>query len=368
MNTFNIVTNNKTEHLLTFELPARRERSLVGDSDTSSKARQKHLLFGLMKVHPFTIVSHFIKIIQTWLNYLNQLLLPSKYCGKRQKTHSNHLHWHSNWSVLLLHAPPFPPSRVQIPAEACPGDSFLVTSADGEQLLNVIVPPDVEAGSFMEVTVPELTSTVEASTTNPRSVDVTTVNAVAVQVEGEEEDEYFYAEYKITKATVGAAIVGGVVGLAVLGPIGGVAGAGVAAYCTTRKEGKIGSTARDIGRKTYRGISFAKNKVQSKVLQWKNEFVERRRERRERQQNLTNSPLHTAETSSSPTVTVVGIPVATTANPSSKPDGVIWYNGSGTTAITGKWEVWQKTYLPSLPCRMSRQCFTTTIQSGSVVL
>ena len=239
--------------------------------------------------------------------------------------------------MLLLFLPSLPSfsSRVQIPAEACPGDSFLVTSADGEQLLNVIVPPDVEAGSFMEVTVPELSSA-EASTTNPRSIDVTTVNAVAVQVEGEEEDEYFYAEYKITKATVGAAIVGGVVGLAVLGPIGGVAGAGVAAYCTTRKEGKIGSTARDIGRKTYRGISFAKNKVQSKVLQWKNEFVERRRERRERQQNLTNSPLHTTETSSSPTVTVVGIPVATTANQSSKADGVIWYNGSGTTAITGK--------------------------------
>ena len=215
----------------------------------------------------------------------------------------------------------------------------MVTSADGEQLLNVVVPSDVEAGSFLEVTVPELTSsTSEPSTTTPRPVEAAPVNAVAVQVEREEEYEYFYAEYKITKATVGAAIVGGVVGLAVLGPVGGVAGAGVAAYCTTRKEGKIGSTARDIGRKTYRGISFAKNKVQSKVLQWKNELMERRRERRERQQGVTASTIDmTTPVASSQTVTVVGIPVATTTtNQPSKPDGVIWYNGTGTTAVVGK--------------------------------
>ena len=148
--------------------------------------------------------------------------------------------------------------------------------------------------------------------------------------------------YPHLSSSSGAAIAGGVVGIAVFGPIGGVAGAGVAVYCTTRKEGKIGSTARDIGRQTYRGISFVKNKAQSKVLQWKNDFMERRRERRERQQGATATAVNTTATattgtaSSSHAVAVVGIPVATATNQQPKPDGIIWYNGMGTTAVNGK--------------------------------
>ena len=80
-------------------------------------------------------------------------------------------------------------------------------------MLNVVVPADVEAGSFLEVTVPSTVPVEATSTTTPRPIDVASVNATActVSVQGEreegreveEEDEYFYAEYKITKAAVG---------------------------------------------------------------------------------------------------------------------------------------------------------------------
>ena len=59
-----------------------------------------------------------------------------------------------------------------------------------------------------------------------------------------------------------------------------VAGAGVGAYCVTRKQGKIGVLARDVGRKTYYGIAAVKNKAEQKVK----EVLARRRERRQQAQ------------------------------------------------------------------------------------
>jgi hypothetical protein len=70
--------------------------------------------------------------------------------------------------------------------------------------------------------------------------------------------------------TLGAAVAGGLVGVVLLGPLGMVLGAAGAAYATTRREGKVGQTAREIGHKTYWGIANAKNRF---VTMTKNRFV-----------------------------------------------------------------------------------------------
>jgi len=64
---------------------------------------------------------------------------------------------------------------------------------------------------------------------------------------------------KISKATVGAALVGGVVGAVMFGPISAAVLAGGAAYCTTRKGGRIGPAVRSVGNKAYSGAEKAVN-------------------------------------------------------------------------------------------------------------
>ena len=59
--------------------------------------------------------------------------------------------------------------------------------------------------------------------------------------------------------------LGGVVGAVMLGPIGAVLLAGGAAYCTTRKEGKIGSTARHVGNETYTKAMMAKDWAKKEI-------------------------------------------------------------------------------------------------------
>jgi hypothetical protein len=59
--------------------------------------------------------------------------------------------------------------------------------------------------------------------------------------------------------------LGGVVGAVMLGPIGAVLLAGGAAYCTTRKDGKIGSTARYIGNETYTKAVMAKDWAKKEI-------------------------------------------------------------------------------------------------------
>ena len=73
------------------------------------------------------------------------------------------------------------------------------------------------------------------------------------------------AEITIKKSTAGAAAAGALVGLFLLGPLGAVICGGAGAYCTTRKEGKIGEYARDIGEKTYAGLAKAKNTAEVRL-------------------------------------------------------------------------------------------------------
>lgn len=125
-----------------------------------------------------------------------------------------------------------PVSRIQIPMGLKPGESFIVTPANGHSF-SVEVPKGSVGGDFIEITIPE-------------------------EIENEDKNVTF------SKAAVGAAVVGGVVGFIVIGPIAAVVLAGGAAYCTTRKEGKIGETARKVGNGTWKGMAKSKNWIEEK--------------------------------------------------------------------------------------------------------
>jgi hypothetical protein len=127
--------------------------------------------------------------------------------------------------------------RLEIPSGLRPGDTFLVTPPQGH-VFTVIVPQGGLPGAWIEVVVPD-----------------ETVQAVEVNADGDTDD----AEFRVKKSTAGAAVAGGLVGLLCLGPLGAVIGAAGAAYATTRREGKVGEMARDIGIKTYYGVAKIKN-------------------------------------------------------------------------------------------------------------
>ena len=61
-------------------------------------------------------------------------------------------------------------------------------------------------------------------------------------------------ERKVSGVGTGAAVLGGVAGMVVLGPLGAVAGAGVLAYAATRED-KVGETARSGGEVSQPSIS-----------------------------------------------------------------------------------------------------------------
>ena len=128
--------------------------------------------------------------------------------------------------------------KIQIPLGLKVGDSFIVTPHNG-RVFTVIVPQGASGGGFIEVIVPDEVLSNHADEQKP-----------FVQV---------------SKATVGAAVVAGVIGTVVLGPVIGIVLAGGAAYATTRKEGKIGENARKMGDTSYRGMATAKNWVESKI-------------------------------------------------------------------------------------------------------
>jgi hypothetical protein len=138
--------------------------------------------------------------------------------------------------------------KVLIPRFMNPGDSFIHTPPNG-QSFTVIVPENAKGGQFISIIQPdEVTGAVDSGAdSNPHSISCDN------------------GKFKISKAAAGAALVGGVVGACVLGPIGAVALAGGAAYCTTRTEGRVGSTSRDVGSKAYDGAERAKNWVVRKV-------------------------------------------------------------------------------------------------------
>jgi hypothetical protein len=127
-------------------------------------------------------------------------------------------------------------TKVQIPLGLVGGDSFVVTPDNG-RIFTVIVPEGALGGTFIQVIVPDDQKT----------------------------DDSQQPFVKLSKATVGAAVLGGVVGTLLLGPICGVILAGGAAYATTRQQGRIGETSRKAGNSTFRGLSATKRWIESKV-------------------------------------------------------------------------------------------------------
>lgn len=74
--------------------------------------------------------------------------------------------------------------------------------------------------------------------------------------------------FNVTRAGIGAAVVGGIVGTIVLGPVAGVILAGGAAYATTRK-GEIGDASRRVGSKSYKTMLKTRKLVEKKIAKLK---------------------------------------------------------------------------------------------------
>ena len=148
--------------------------------------------------------------------------------------------------------------RLEIPNGLRPGDTFLVTPPQGH-VFTVIVPQGGVPGAWIEVVVPD-----------------ETVPAVEANADGGNSDD---AEFRMKKSTAGAALAGGLVGVLILGPLGAVIGAAGAAYATTRKEGKMGEMARDIGIKTYYGVAKIKNDA---VARWRAHSQQQQQQQQQR--------------------------------------------------------------------------------------
>lgn len=144
-------------------------------------------------------------------------------------------------------------TNVQIPLGLNPGDSFIVTPENG-RVFTVIVPEGSSGGTFIQVIVPD-------------------------EVESVHSQEKFV---KVSKATLGAAVVGGVIGTLILGPIGGLIVGGGAAYATTRKQGKIGEGARKVGNTAYKGFTS--------VGKWCKTEIDSARERSNASTGTTTAP------------------------------------------------------------------------------
>lgn len=136
--------------------------------------------------------------------------------------------------------------KVLIPSGLVPGDTFIYTPKDGRSI-TVIVPENARPGTYLNIVVPD---------------------EIRVERSDGAESPKFSADnnnFKINKATAGAALVGGVIGAVVFGPVGAVVLAGGAAYATTRKKGSVGVTARKVGNQTMGGIEKASKWVSKKI-------------------------------------------------------------------------------------------------------
>lgn len=136
--------------------------------------------------------------------------------------------------------------KVLIPAGLNPGDTFIYTPKDGRSI-TVVVPANARPGTYLNIVVPD--------------------EILVERSDGAELPKFSTDNnnFKINKATAGAALVGGVVGAIVFGPVGAVVLAGGAAYATTRKKGSIGVTARKVGNQTMGGIEKASKWVTKKM-------------------------------------------------------------------------------------------------------
>lgn len=132
-----------------------------------------------------------------------------------------------------------PVKRIQIPPNLHPGDSFIVTPDNGAPF-TVIVPEGALPGTYINVIVP-------------------------IEAEAVEEHKKSNSKIKIDKATAGAALVGGVVGVVCFGAVGGIVLAGGAAYAATRKDSKVGEEVRKVGGAAFSGASKAKSWIGDQI-------------------------------------------------------------------------------------------------------
>mmetsp|Transcript_18261 Transcript_18261/g.16554 ORF Transcript_18261/g.16554 Transcript_18261/m.16554 type:complete len:152 (-) Transcript_18261:51-506(-) len=130
--------------------------------------------------------------------------------------------------------------KVSIPSGLKPGDSFIVTPKNG-RVFTVIVPEGYVAGKTIEVVVPD----------------------EVIIPDDDSDDNHSSVSFK--KATVGAAIVGGAIGLCLLGPIGGLCLGGGAAYLASKEKGQAGEVARKAGKTTYKKVVEASKWIDKKI-------------------------------------------------------------------------------------------------------
>ena len=139
--------------------------------------------------------------------------------------------------------------KIMIPPGLSPGDTFIYTPENGRSI-TVVVPENARSGMYLNIVVPDEVLVERSDADEPARKTTASDDS---------------SNIKISKATAGAAIVGGLVGAVVFGPVGAVVLAGGAAYATTRKKGTIGVTARNVGTKTMSGLEKASAWVTKKV-------------------------------------------------------------------------------------------------------
>ena len=132
-----------------------------------------------------------------------------------------------------------PVKRVQIPHGMRPGDSFVVTEFGTP--FTVVVPEGVTGGSFVNVYVPQEATVVESDSKG---------------------------KFKVDKSMAGAAVVGGVVGLVLFGPIVGAVLAGGAAFAASQKNqnNDVGKAVRKAGKETFKAMEKGKKWVEKNIV------------------------------------------------------------------------------------------------------
>lgn len=116
---------------------------------------------------------------------------------------------------------------IQIPTGVQSGSKLNIPLENGKTY-EIIIPPNMNAGDIIHVRIPSETD----DSTQPITINETQTAPV---------------NHSSSKVAVGAAAVGAVLGILVLGPVTGAIVAGAAVYATTRSD-KIGDAARGTGK------------------------------------------------------------------------------------------------------------------------